>query len=373
MARGRMINRKVSTSEKIAAFGEEFGGWACTFHHRLIAFLDKNGNCRADPYWLKAEVMPRVAGVSPEDCRTFAAGLVRHGLAVAYEHGGMPYLHMPGFRDEQVGLRPDRETREVPVPQGFDENAGKLPESIRQPSGGNPDDCPPEVEGEGEAEVEEQPTVSARTREADLVDGRTDDPAALRCEMEADVEAFEHRTGRTASAKARLIVQGEDATAWQDQAGAPVPWPDRPRLLRLALAQLEDGQSTSLRGALRYVIPQQYDPAQRTTAAELAVRHSAAAGPTPTDALRATEAAEASRQELEEAERAARRAEEDARIAAWEAEDEVRAQRLRQQLREEAATLPGGHLEGLREGIARENYRKRVLNLLDGKADPHAA
>lgn len=135
MARGRMINRKVSTSEKIAAFGEEFGGWACTFHHRLIAFLDKNGNCRADPYWLKAEVMPRVAGVSPEDCRIFAAGLVKHGLAVAYEVGGMPYLHIPGFREEQVGLRPDRENAEVPVPHGFNEKTGRMPDSFRQDAG----------------------------------------------------------------------------------------------------------------------------------------------------------------------------------------------------------------------------------------------
>ena len=52
MARGRMINRKVATSEKVAAYGDEYGPWALVFHHRLIAFLDVNGCCRADPYWL---------------------------------------------------------------------------------------------------------------------------------------------------------------------------------------------------------------------------------------------------------------------------------------------------------------------------------
>src|SRR5690606_35225026 len=63
MARGRMINRKVATSEKVAAYGDEYGPWALVFHHRLIAFLDVNGCCRADPYWLKAEIFPRVSGI----------------------------------------------------------------------------------------------------------------------------------------------------------------------------------------------------------------------------------------------------------------------------------------------------------------------
>lgn len=146
-----MINRKVATSEKVAELGDSAGPWAVVFQHRLIAFLDKNGNCRADPYWLKAEVMPRVAGVTPEDCRRFAGDMAAAGLAVPYEVGGMPYLHIPGFRDEQVGLRADRESADVPVPQGFDEASGRLPESFRIASG----KYPAEVEGEVEVEVEE--------------------------------------------------------------------------------------------------------------------------------------------------------------------------------------------------------------------------
>lgn len=159
MARGRMLNRKVSISQKVAQLEEVAGPYALVFHHRLIAFLDKNGNCRAEPYWLKGEIMPRVAGCSPEDCRTYVAGLVEVGLAVLYEVDGMPYLHMPGFREEQVGLRTDRESPDVPVPQGFDEKAGALPATFRQPSGY----CRAEARGrehtavggrEGEVEVE---------------------------------------------------------------------------------------------------------------------------------------------------------------------------------------------------------------------------
>lgn len=164
MARGRMLNRKVATSEKVAAYGDEYGPWALVFHHRLIAFLDVNGCCRADPYWLKAEIFPRVSGITPEDCRKFAAGLVKHGLAVLYEVAGMPYLHMPGFREEQVGLRVDRESPEVPVPEGFDPSSGKFPERFRKPSGCYPEVFPPEVEVE--VEVEGEDITGAKAPEA---------------------------------------------------------------------------------------------------------------------------------------------------------------------------------------------------------------
>lgn len=162
-----MLNRKVSTSQKVADLEEAAGPYAIVFHHRLIAFLDVNGCCRADPYWLKGEVMPRVAGVDPEDCRKYVAALVDAELAVLYEVDGMPYIHVPGFRGEQVGLRSDRESPDVPVPQGFDEQSGAMPETFRKPSGY----CRAEARGrargavrgrevEGEVEVEGEGTTT---------------------------------------------------------------------------------------------------------------------------------------------------------------------------------------------------------------------
>lgn len=139
MARGRMLNRTVATSTKVARYGQAEGPFALVFHHRLIAFLDKNGNCRRDHYWLKSQVMPRVPEVTPDMCEKYAAALVRHELAVAYEIDGMPYLHFPGFRGEQVGLRHSREAAEVPVPEGFDEESGALTESFRKTSGIDPE------------------------------------------------------------------------------------------------------------------------------------------------------------------------------------------------------------------------------------------
>lgn len=57
-----------------------------------------------------------------------------------------------------------------------------------------------------------------------------------------------------------LIAQGEDATAWNTPTGERVPWPDRLRMLRLADARVKDRKNDNLRSALRYVIPEQYDP-----------------------------------------------------------------------------------------------------------------
>lgn len=134
-----MLNRKVATSAKVQAFADEFGPWAMVFHHRLVAFLDKNGNCRADHYWLKGQVMPFIHAVTPDTCSAFVTGLEQHGLAVTYTIDAMPYLHMPGFKDEQVGLNPKKEKPEVPVPVGFDEDAREWPISIRKSSGKNPE------------------------------------------------------------------------------------------------------------------------------------------------------------------------------------------------------------------------------------------
>lgn len=139
MARGRMLNRKVATSRKVAAFAEEYGPWAMVFHHRLIAFLDKNGNSRADPFWLKAEIMPLVQAVTPELCAAFVSGLEAHGLVVTYTDGFMPFLHVPGFRDEQVGLNPGKEKTDIPVPLGFDEEKREWPEQFRKNSGNFPE------------------------------------------------------------------------------------------------------------------------------------------------------------------------------------------------------------------------------------------
>lgn len=113
-ARGRFINRKVCNDSKIAEYGDKYGPWALVFHHRLIAFLDRNGNVTANEYQLKGVIFPRSAGVTPEHCRIFSAGLVEFGLAQWFSDEGNLYLNFPKFRDNQHNLRWDREGNEYP-------------------------------------------------------------------------------------------------------------------------------------------------------------------------------------------------------------------------------------------------------------------
>lgn len=62
-------------------------------------------------------------------------------------------------------------------------------------------------------------------------------------------------------ATARVIAGGEDATAWRDhKSGDQVPWADRLRLFRIAIAKLEAEERGEIRRCLQLTIQQQYDP-----------------------------------------------------------------------------------------------------------------
>jgi len=100
-----------------------------------------------------------------------------------------------------------------------------------------------------------------------------------------------------------MIVNGSDVAAWADPNGVQVHWPDRPRLLELALAR-SVAESQPLRSALRYVIPQQLDPfggvtGRATTSSSLGAR----AGWRPKVGAVGSEDAEQHRAELEHSRR----------------------------------------------------------------------
>jgi hypothetical protein len=111
------------------------------------------------------------------------------------------------------------------------------------------------------------PRPSTRANEpGPAVGGPADERDVAVAEMTTVLEAFaeqeftDQRKRRAFVATAAVIIAGEDRTAWEDGRGEPARWPDRPRLLRLALARVAAGESDKLRGALRWVVPQQLDP-----------------------------------------------------------------------------------------------------------------
>lgn len=135
MARGRFINKTVATDMKVAVLTETYGAWATVLHHRIIAFLDVNGNVRADGFWIKATLFPLDAGISPEDCRKFSRAIPAVGLAEEYEVNGIPYLHFKNFEKNQHNLRKDREKAEYPEQK---HDVGKPQETRGKVAGENP-------------------------------------------------------------------------------------------------------------------------------------------------------------------------------------------------------------------------------------------
>lgn len=152
MARGRLINRSTGSDARVRAVVMDQGPWAAVLHHRLLAFLDKHGNVRADRFWLKANIFPLDDEVTPQNIAGFTAALLKTKMAYLYEVDGLPYMHFPRFRDNQPRARFDREVPEYPVhptdlvpihggngspshPDLFPPGAGTMPEPAGEPDG----------------------------------------------------------------------------------------------------------------------------------------------------------------------------------------------------------------------------------------------
>lgn len=81
----------------------------------------------------------------------------------------------------------------------------------------------------------------------------------------------------------RLIAEGEDTQIWRlTKTGTPVPWDDRLRILLLAHARVEGGESPNLRHAMKWAVPQQYNPhAPRTSEPKPNTEHAAVRSENP--------------------------------------------------------------------------------------------
>ena len=154
MARGRMINKKISNSRVV----DELPEAAQLLYTWLIPHLDCNGCFYGSAQMIKSLVFPRKKYSKTrienwiklmENCY----GTEKLPLIMRYFVDGEQYLFMPGFKGEQIGLRYDKERSEFPT---FD---GKDTETIGQnvPLRGR--------EGEGEVEVKEGEGGMGETKE----------------------------------------------------------------------------------------------------------------------------------------------------------------------------------------------------------------
>ena len=160
MARGRMLNKKVSRSLQFDQLPDDTCRLLATW---TISHLDVNGVFYADPVLVRSLIFPRRTDITAERVESYLIAMENVGLIVRYRANGDVYQHWPGFRGNQVGLRVDREKPDYPPPPAT------LPAPIPQDAGTLPDnggEMPAEHEVKGsevkESEAEADPSRDER-------------------------------------------------------------------------------------------------------------------------------------------------------------------------------------------------------------------
>lgn len=113
MARGRMLNKSVSLSQKFAELPDDTCRLLATW---TIAYLDYRGVFYADAAIVRSQVMPLNDTITNAKVNEYIQAMVAVGLIKIFEHKGRKWQFWPGFSENQVGLRIDREGTEFPPP-----------------------------------------------------------------------------------------------------------------------------------------------------------------------------------------------------------------------------------------------------------------
>jgi hypothetical protein len=126
MAKGRMLQNRISKSNKIASLSSDTVRLLYTW---MLAHLDVNGNFYADPVMVNNLVFTRL-GHSIKTISSALDELADTGLIVRYQIDGETYLNYPDFLEKQPRLNPDREgTPDIPniTPESLLNNSGVTP------------------------------------------------------------------------------------------------------------------------------------------------------------------------------------------------------------------------------------------------------
>lgn len=128
-----------------------------------------------------------------------------------------------------------------------------------------------ETETETERNTEHPPPASTRAHASGDDGGQAVAVAEMLTDLSVEITNLDDRLRPRMRAAAKSVIDGEDRTAWLDprtKGAAPIPWPDRPTLFRLALADcLSEGECTqrALSGKVKYHALKQLDPYEART------------------------------------------------------------------------------------------------------------
>ena len=111
MPRGRMLNKRISTDDKIAKLSLK----ATLFYTWCIPYLDFEGRILADVWSLKA-IFPFISEITPENIPYLVKELEQANLVIYYGNCHHKYMQFNGFKKNQT-LREGRESAsEIPSP-----------------------------------------------------------------------------------------------------------------------------------------------------------------------------------------------------------------------------------------------------------------
>lgn len=139
MADGRMLSKRVTRSNKIAALSSDT---ARMIYSWLIPYTDVEGRMEADTRLLKADIAPLLDHITPGVINSVLQELHKIGLIIIYSVGEEDklFLEITKFEENQKNLRKDREApSRIPAPN---------PEKVRRRSGEGPAELPPNIREE---------------------------------------------------------------------------------------------------------------------------------------------------------------------------------------------------------------------------------
>ena len=123
MAKGRMINNKITGDKRINDLSDDTNRLAFTW---LVTFADIEGRTYGDPAMVRSLLFPRRDDVTIERMTKYLQEWHEQGLVIWYEADGDKWIQFSGFKKNQY-LRPDREpASEIPEP-----TTGSLPDNCR--------------------------------------------------------------------------------------------------------------------------------------------------------------------------------------------------------------------------------------------------
>jgi len=123
-----MINKKICGSVKFQNLPDDTCRLLATW---IIANLDVQGVFYGDPAMVRSAIFPRRSDVTVDEVEIYLKALEDNGLMWRYEAKGDTWQVWPGFLEEQIGIRTDRESPEFPPP----------PDEYKGQSGDDTEDC----------------------------------------------------------------------------------------------------------------------------------------------------------------------------------------------------------------------------------------